>query len=184
MSPPAPPQPRTPGLARRLACLLYEGLLVFGLVMTGGFLYAAATRQPQSMTGTRGLQLWLFLLMGAYFTVCWSRLGQTLAMKTWHIRLVTHDLRPVGTGRALLRYLLSWLWFVPALVTLQVTGLKGAWPTTVMLAVGVLAYASLSRLHPQRAYLHDAICGTRLIDTRTPPPSSGGSQDSGQNPAP
>lgn len=154
------------GLVRRLACWIYEGLLVFGLVVAAGFLYALATRQAGTPSGSLGLQVWLFLVIGLYFTVCWSRLGQTLAMKTWHIRLLTHDMRPVGTARAALRYVLSWLWFVPALLTLHLTGLKGGLPTAVVLGAGVLAYAGLTRLHPQRAYLHDALCGTRLVDTR------------------
>lgn len=184
MSPTDTGQGRTPGLARRLACLLYEGFLVFGLAVAAGFLYAMATGRADASAGTRGLQAWLFLVIGAYFTVCWSRLGQTLAMKTWHIRVVTQDLRPLGTARAAARYALSWLWFVPALLSLHFTGLKGGLATTVVLAVGVLAYAALARLHPQRAYLHDAICGTRLIDTRKPAVAARAPLPRRHNPAP
>jgi hypothetical protein len=34
------------------------------------------------------------------------------------------------------------------------------------LSVGVLAYALLSHLHPQRQFWHDAVCGTRLVTWR------------------
>jgi hypothetical protein len=34
------------------------------------------------------------------------------------------------------------------------------------MALGVLVFAGLSYLHPQRQYLHDAVCGTRLITYR------------------
>lgn len=184
MKPGGPDTSRPPGLARRLACLVYEGFLVFGLAVAAGFLYTLAMGRAATTAGTLGLQAWLFVVIGAYFTVCWSRLGQTLAMKTWHIRVVTQDLKPLGAGRAALRYALSWLWFVPALLTLHLTGLKGGIPTTVVLAVGVLAYGALSRLHPQRATLHDAICGTRLIDTRPGAGPAGVPPDRRHNPAP
>ena len=51
-----------------------------------------------------GLQAFLFLVLGLYFAWFWSHGGQTVAMKTWHIRLLTHDGRPVprGTRRAAL----------------------------------------------------------------------------------
>ena len=35
-----------------------------------------------------------------------------------------------------------------------------------LLFVGVLAYAALARLHPDRQFWHDAACGTRLVDWR------------------
>ena len=37
-------------------------------------------------------------------------------MKTWHVRLLGRDGQPVGIARAWLRYVLSWLWFLPALI--------------------------------------------------------------------
>jgi hypothetical protein len=30
----------------------------------------------------------------------------------------------------------------------------------------VAGYSALALLHPQRQFWHDAVCGTRLIDTR------------------
>ena len=35
-----------------------------------------------------------------------------------------------------------------------------------VMAAGVIAYAMLALLHPQRQFLHDAICGTRLVTWR------------------
>jgi hypothetical protein len=32
-----------------------------------------------------------------------------------------------------------------------------------VLTAGVLTYAALSCLHPQRQFVHDAVCATRLI---------------------
>jgi uncharacterized RDD family membrane protein YckC len=153
-----------PGLVRRLACFAYEGALLFGVVMVTGLVYGGVTQQRNTMVGKTGLQLTLFIVLGAYFVGFWSRTGQTLAMQTWHLRLVTSDGRRVSPIRALCRYVLSWLWFLPALAGVYVSGLKGVLATFTVLATGVLGYAALTWLHPQRQYWHDAACGTRVID--------------------
>ncbi len=156
-----------PRLRRRLACFVYEGVLLFGVVMIAGLLYSTVTNQRHALAGTTGLQVFLFVVLGAYFVFFWSRTGQTLAMQTWHIRLVTRAGQRVGSGRALCRYCLSWLWFVPALLAVQLSGLKtGAASFSAMIA-GVLAYAAVAWLRPDRQFWHDAVCGTRLV-TWTP----------------
>lgn len=152
-----------PGLRRRMACFVYEGVLLFGVVMVAGLFYGILTRQQHALVGTTGLRAFVFLVLGLYFVTFWTRGGQTLAMQTWHIRLVTVDGQPVRRVRATLRYLLCWLWFLPALGTLWLSGLKGSGPTFAALLTGVLAYAALAWLHPQRQFWHDAVCGTRLI---------------------
>lgn len=157
---------RAPGLARRLACFVYEGVLLFGVLMIAGYLYSSLTQQRHALQGQWGLRAFIFLVLGIYFTWFWSHGGQTVAMKTWHIRLVSSEGRPVSQARALLRYLLSWIWFVPALAAVWLSGLKGGLPLTTILIAGVLGYALLSRLHPQRQFWHDVVCGTRLVDTR------------------
>lgn len=161
------PALQAPALRRRLACFVYEGVLLFGVVMIAGLLYSTITDQRHALVGTTGLQAFLFVVLGAYFVFFWSRTGQTLAMQTWHIRLVTRSGQRVGSARALCRYALSWLWFVPALLAVQLSGLKtGAASFSAMIA-GVLAYAALAWLRSDRQFWHDAVCGTRLI-TWTP----------------
>jgi len=159
----------TPGLRRRLACFLYEGVLLFGVLMIAGYLYSTLTQQRHALSGLHGLQAFLFLVLGIYFVWFWSRGGQTVAMRTWHIRLVTAEGRPVGQPRALARYLLSWVWFMPALLSIWLADLHGALPTFGLMLAGVLAYAGLARLHPTRQFWHDAACGTRLITWRAGP---------------
>jgi uncharacterized RDD family membrane protein YckC len=162
-SPPAPGALHTPGLARRMACFVYEGVLLFGVVMVAGLIYSTVTDQRHALTGTTGLQSVLFAVLALYFTVFWSRTGQTLAMQTWHIKLVTISGARVPPGRAFCRYLLAWLWFVPALLGLHLSGLKGSLPAFSAIIAGVLTYAALSRLHPDHQFWHDAVCGTRLV---------------------
>jgi uncharacterized RDD family membrane protein YckC len=160
---PEPEAPKAPPLHRRLACFLYEGVLLFGVVMAAGFVYGTVTQQRHALVGTWGLQTVIFVVLGLYFVHSWSGKGQTLAMQTWHIRLVGLDGAPVTRFKALCRYLLSWLWFLPALVGVQLAGLKGPGATFTAMAAGVLAYAGLAWLHPKGQYLHDELCGTRLI---------------------
>jgi uncharacterized RDD family membrane protein YckC len=76
--------------------------------------------------------------------------------------------QPLTQTRALVRYLLSWLWFLPALAAVAPFKLSAA--ESVVIVVGwVLVWALLSRFHPQRQFLHDALAGTRLISvTRLP----------------
>lgn len=149
--------------------MLYEGLLLFGVLMVAGWLYAALTQQRHALSGKTGLQLFLFLVLGIYFIWFWTHGGQTVAMKTWRLRVLRADGEPLTQGRALARYLLAWLWFLPALLTLHLSGLKGGGATAGVLLAGVLAYAAASRLHPQRQFLHDALCGTRIVDAPQPP---------------
>ncbi|MFT7723437.1 MAG: RDD family protein [Roseateles sp.] len=152
-----------PGLARRFAAFLYEGVLLFGVVFFAGFLYSVLTRQQHALQGRAGLGVFLFVVLGLYFVGFWTRSGQTLAMKTWHLRVVDAAGRPLGRGRALLRYLFGWLWFLPALLSVWALGLHGGGAIAGALVAGIAGYLLIARLHPQRQFLHDLICGTRIV---------------------
>lgn len=163
------PYSTTPSLRRRLAAFVYEGVLLFGVLMLAGLVYGIVTQQRHALIGLHGLQFFVFVVLGVYFGWFWSHGGQTLAMKTWHLRLLTKDGRQVSAARAVLRYLLSWLWFVPALAWSYATGVRSAATVAAALLVGVLAYAASSRLNRQRQYWHDLLSGTRLVQWRAPP---------------
>lgn len=171
---PAPgPEPALPGMApslrRRLACFVYEGVLLFGVVMIAGYLFSSLTQQRHALVGRHGLQGFLFLVLGIYFVWFWTHGGQTVAMKAWHIRLVDRHGAPVTQARAFARYLLSWLWFLPALAALWVAGLHGGVAVSIVMLTGVLGYALLSRLNAERQFWHDLACGTRLVTWRPAP---------------
>lgn len=153
----------TAGLARRMAAFVYEGVLLFGVVFVAGYLYAAVTQQRHALQGQTGLQVFVFLVLAVYFVTFWSRGGQTVAMRAWHVRLVTASGAAVTPLRALARYLLAWLWFAPALIAAHAAGLRSAAPVFTLIFVGVVAFALLAFLHPQRQFLHDVVCGTRLV---------------------
>lgn len=156
----------TPGLWRRMACFVYEGVLLFGVLMVSGYLFSSLTQQRHALAGRHGLQAFLFVVLGIYFVWFWSHGGQTVAMKAWHVRLVDRDGGAVSQARALARYLLSWLWFLPALATLYFAGIHGGLAISAVMFAGVVAYALLALGHPQRQFWHDAVCGTRLVTWR------------------
>jgi uncharacterized RDD family membrane protein YckC len=157
-----------PSLRRRLASFLYEGVLLFGVLMISGYLFSSLTQQRHALVGRHGLQAFLFVMLAIYFVWFWSHGGQTVAMKAWHIRVVDRQGRPVGELRGLARFLLAWLWFAPALVALEAWGIHDGGAIIGVLLAGVVAYALTTRLHPSRQFPHDVLAGTRLITWRPP----------------
>ena len=152
-----------PGLLRRMACWLYEGMLMFGEVFIAGYLFGTLSQTRNALDNRHGLQAFLFIIFGIYFVWFWAK-GQTLAMKTWDIRVVNADGQPITQARAALRYALSWLWFLPSLAAAFIFKLSGG--EAVVIAVGwVAVWAILSRFHPRRQFLHDALAGTQLISS-------------------
>ena len=78
--------------------------------------------------------------MGYYFIWFWTHGGQTLAMQTWKIRLVTLEGNNVGLKQAITRYLL-------ALVCNFFFGVGLIW----------------ALFDPDCQFLHDRLAGTRII---------------------
>ena len=155
-----------PSLSRRMACWLYEGLLLFGVVFIAGYLFGTLSQTRNALDNRHPLQAFLFVVFGIYFVWLWSK-GQTLAMKTWHIGVVNRTGQRLTQVQALVRYLWSWLWFLPPLMAAWWFELKGG--ESLVIALGwVAVWAILSRLHPSQQFWHDALAGTRLVDT-TPP---------------
>ncbi|MDB5798541.1 MAG: hypothetical protein JWP36_2443 [Paucimonas sp.] len=151
-----------PRLRTRLSCLVYEGLMMFGVVFGAGLLYSIVMQQRHALAMRAGMQAWLFLVIGFYFIWFWSRGRQTLPMKTWHIALVDELGQALSYRRALLRYLFSWLWFLPAALLAWLAG-AGKWPTFALLGANMMLWAMTIYLDPQRQYLHDRLAGTRMI---------------------
>ena len=160
-------RPRTASLGRRMACFTYEATLLFGLALIPGALGAffyAQTGQHHPLQSETALRVYALVLYGVYFVTLWSRRGQTLAMQTWRIRVVTTAGERLGQGRALARYVAACCaWFAPA--TIAAAALH--WPPARSLgavAVGIVGWALLSLLEPDRQFWHDRLCGTRLVD--------------------
>lgn len=157
-----------------MACWLYEGMLIFGVVFLAGYLFGTLSQTRNAMDNRLPLQLFVFVVFGIYFVWFWVK-GQTLAMKTWHIRVVDSHGASLTQPRALRRYLLSWVWFFPPLALSWLAGWDGI--QGALLTLGwVVVYALSSRLNSQRQFWHDLWAGTRLTCWVTPAkPLAGGS---------
>ena len=159
-----------PSLVRRMTCFTYEAMLLFGIGLIPGALgawFVAQTGQKHPLQSETALQFFGLVFYGIYFVWFWSARGQTLAMQTWHIRLVTVAGAPVTQARALARYAACCIgWFVPASVASALMRLS-PWTSLAAVALGIAAYALLSRLEPDKQFWHDRLCGTRLVDTRS-----------------
>jgi uncharacterized RDD family membrane protein YckC len=107
-------EPQPAGLGRCIAAALYDSFLLLGIlfIATG---IAVAVNDGEAVT-TGGIWFKAYLLAAGfpYFGWCWTRGGQTLGMKSWHIKLQRVDGQAVQLRDAALRYLmatLSWLVF-------------------------------------------------------------------------
>lgn len=121
--------------------MLYEALLLLAVLFLAGFLFVGLTLGSTAPL-VRGLfQIYLSCVVAAYFVWFWLRGGQTLAMKTWHLRLVSSDGSPLTLRHALLRFVL-------------------ALPCTLSV-IGIL-WALFDR---ERRFLHDRLAGTKIIFT-------------------
>ena len=157
---------KPPSLVRRLSCWVYEGILLFGVVFISGYLFSTLSQTRHALDNRHGLQAFVFLMMGLYFTWFWHK-GQTLAMKTWHLRLVDTNGSQLTQVRALKRYVLSWVWLLPPLVWAQMSGWT-AMQSLGLCAVWVPFWALLSKFHKDQQYWHDHWAGTRMVDVRPP----------------
>jgi len=158
----------TPSRLRRFACMMYEGVLLFGVVFLAGYLFDTLTQSRHALALRHTRQAWLFLAIGVYFVLCWRGRGQTLPMKTWNIRLVDRDGAPPSVARLALRYVLAW---PPVLVAASLVWAASAltgWRSVDMFIVAApFAIFVWSWLDPDGQFLHDRLLGTRL---RNAPP--------------
>lgn len=146
MSPDAPAAAEVTGLPPlaplwpRFGAIVYESVLLFGITFIASWIFVTtlgdATNGPMRFV-FRG---YLFAVVGVYFVFCWRRTGQTLAMKTWGLRLRGADGRAISVPASIARY------------TLAVAGATCA-------GAGFL-WAFVDR---DRQFLHDRLLGTRIV---------------------
>lgn len=128
------------GLGRRLASMLYEGLVVFAVLLIGFLLPQILLSAYDLGMNNRLMWLHVLLLLMLYFVWFWMNGGQTLPMKTWKLRLSGANGQALRPLQAVLRYL-------------------AAWPSILFFGIGVL-WAVFDK---DRQFLHDRIAGTRIV---------------------
>lgn len=169
----APPSPaENAPLARRLAALIYEGLLLVALLFVVNFALLPLVTPGHAGAGKdlmlpglpqRMAIFWLtFAALAGFFTWCWSRGRRTLAMKTWRMRLVTVAGDPLPPRTALLRYLAAWIGPLVAIGAYALLAPHGLGAHAAWLVFLGFLWAFIDR---DRQFLHDRIAGTRLVRT-------------------
>ncbi len=131
------------GFLRRAAAAAYDGLLLLAVLFVAAFIFifilGNAVRPPLRYL----FQAYLLAISALYFIWFWTHGGQTLAMRTWRIRLLTVDGREVDAKAATLRFAL-------ALANLALLGVGWWW-------------AWFDR---DRCFLHDRLAGTRIVGAK------------------
>ncbi len=153
---------------RRFACMLYEAVLLFGVVFIADYLFDTLTQSRHALMFRHARQAWLFLAIGIYFIWSW-RHGQTLPMKTWHMRLLAADGRPPRLLLCVARYVLAW---IPVLIAAglvfvlqRVTQLPATSLFVIFAPMAVFVWSWFDR---DGLFFHDRILGTRLIVVTRP----------------
>jgi len=150
-----------PSLKRRMACWLYEGILLFAVTFMAGYLFSTLSQTRYALDNRHGLQAFVFLVLAIYFTWFWHK-GQTLAMKTWHIRVVDSHGNSITQKQAFIRFLFSWVWFLPPLCLSGLFSYSGL-DSLLVLSVWVAVWALLTKFQKQGQFWHDIWAETRLI---------------------
>lgn len=131
--------PGTPSIRRRIASMLYESLLLAAVLFIAGFVFTAIFHSPLPPILRLVFQLYLLLVTATYFIGYWLHGGQTLPMKTWHLRIVRTDGQPLSLKQACLRFFLALI--------------------GVGLGFGIL-WALFDREH---LFWHDRMAGTKTV---------------------
>ncbi len=117
-----PPRPTpTASLSRRLGAMLYDSLLLLGVLMLAlappVILYEVATGEPyphQDRAHGILLQLYLLAWIAGFYLYFWTHGGQTLGMRAWRMRLTRDDGEPPSVGDAARRFGWALLSLLPA----------------------------------------------------------------------
>ncbi len=153
-------------LPRRLACSIYEALLLLGVLALGFML-------PHLLLGLLfqiSVPGWLtivhiFGLVGVYCVWYWVHGGQTLAMQTWGVRLIKADGKTITLKQAAVRYILACAWVVPAVLVSHFV-LKPSGQITVFFLFAILFSPLYSLFDRENLFLQDRLARTRLVYAR------------------
>ena len=128
-------------LIRRIAAMLYDGLLILALLFLATLPFIAI-RDGEPVEPNENLlyRLVLAAIIYVFFVGFWTRSGRTLGMQSWRLQLETTDGNTPTIGTASLRFFASLLSWLPA-------GLGFLW----------------SLWDKDKLTWHDRLSGTRII---------------------
>lgn len=140
MNQPAIPPIIAPSLLALGASFLYELLAVIALSLLLVLVFIMLFGHAEQGLNRLLLQVFLWGFVGVYFVRCWTKGGQTLAMRAWGLRVSDQQGTHLSLNLAIKRYLLATL-------SLACFGLGFLWAI----------------FNQQHVYLHDYVLKTRII---------------------
>lgn len=167
-----------PSIFRRFAACLYEFVLLFGIYFIAGIAVQILFTMMGQTAPSWVLQLTIFVAFAYYFVMSWTRAGQTLAQRTWHLKVTQADgVQKLTTKQALLRYVFSYFGILPALMILytQMHGSNSPSKDDMMvvyiqaiifLTLNCLALLGTSLMNPERRTIHELISSSRTIQVK------------------
>jgi len=141
----AAPQPA--GLIRRLAAMVYDGLVLLAIELLATVLVLPLAQGDAIVAGNDLFRAYLVVVAFLFFGWFWTHGGQTLGMRAWRVTVVDRDGGPVSWGQAAARF-------------------GGAILSALPLGLGYL-WLLLDR---ERLTWHDRLSGTRLVYSPRPRP--------------
>ncbi len=92
-------------LWRRLLIILYDSVLLFGVVYLAVFPLQIVA--PELVSNHWFIRVYILVVAWLYFAWFWVRPGQTLGMKTWRVRIISGDGKKISWKQASIRFLVS-----------------------------------------------------------------------------
>jgi uncharacterized RDD family membrane protein YckC len=128
-------------LIRRVAAMLYDGLLILALLFLATLPFIAL-RDGEPVEANENLlyRLVLCLVIYGFFVGFWTRSGRTLGMQSWRLQLETMDGGQINIRTGTIRFFAALVSWVPA-------GLGYLW----------------SLWDKDRLTWHDRISGTHIV---------------------
>lgn len=147
--------PESCSLLRRLGVMLYDALLLTGILLFAILLFLAVTGQlgnmeegvPMEVRSPAlriGIQLYIVAIAVGFYAGFWHKTGRTLGLQTWKLRVETMDGGRLSWGASVLR-------FFVALLSLLAAGLGFLWMYT----------------NADRRTWHDLATNSRIVKTAT-----------------
>ncbi|MGZ8271494.1 MAG: RDD family protein [Methylophilus sp.] len=127
-------------LIKRLIACVYDALILIAIWMLVTWFYIISFGEVSSTYQRSSLQLFLWLSAGVYFIFSWYKGGQTMALKAWKMKIVSHANTDLSFKVCFLRYALA--------------------SVLIMLFGSTLFWAFLDK---DRLFLHDRLLKTKCI---------------------
>ena len=93
-----------PGFWRRILCMIYEFLLLIAVLFIAGLMFHLVYHDTGSPYFRLVFQIYLLSVAGIYLIWFWTHGGQTLAMQTWKIRVISINGSGISIWQAIARY--------------------------------------------------------------------------------